>query len=66
MEEQPMTKEELTAYWHGREYGETKLSDKIATLQYEAGVRDLKIQALESQVAALNATVVKLFNRGTA
>lgn len=64
MEEQPMTKEELVAFWGCK--SDNALADKIATLQYEAGVRDLKIQALETQVAALNVAVVKLFNRGSA
>ena len=56
-EEPPMTKEELQAYWAA------KKQDEIAHLRYEAGVRDLKIAALESQVAALNVFVVKMFGR---
>ena len=62
-EEPPMTKEELQAYWAAKRQDPL---EEIAHLRYEAGVRDMKIAALESQVAALNAAVIKLFNRGAA
>ena len=64
-EEPPITKEELQAYWAAkpREFIQDPL-EEIAHLRYEAGIRDQKIAALESQVAALNVVVVKLFNRG--
>lgn len=63
-EEPPMTKEELQAYWAAQpqELIQDPL-EEIAHLRYEAGVRDLKIAALESQVAALNVFVVKMFGR---
>ena len=64
-EEPPMTKEELQAYWAAKTVIQDPLNE-IAHLRYEAGVRDMKIAALESQVAALNVAIVKLFNRGAA
>ena len=64
-EEPPMTKEELQEYWAAKRVIQDPL-EEIAHLRYEAGVRDLKIVALESQVAALNVAVVKLFSRGVA
>ena len=68
-EEPPMTKEELQAYWAAKKGNQEFIQDplnEIAHLRYEAGVRDMKIAALESQVAALNVAIVKLFNRGAA